>query len=65
MVVNPEITQKITSKIGELSKYIGGHLHSNEYIHVKPTVETLSSEIKYFKDVKNDLKLLRVSNGIK
>jgi energy-coupling factor transporter ATP-binding protein EcfA2 len=60
VVVTPEITQKIISKIGDLSRHIEGHLHSNQFIHVKPTIEILSSEIKYFRDLKNELKALRI-----
>jgi ABC-type Mn2+/Zn2+ transport system ATPase subunit len=46
--VDPDIRETVMEKVGLLSRYIEGHLHSDPYIAQKPTPELLKHEIDEF-----------------
>lgn len=47
-----DLFQQVIDKHESLSKYIEGHLHSDEYVSVKPTPERLIQEINEFGEIK-------------
>jgi hypothetical protein len=53
--VDPATVQKVMQKVGELSRYIEGHSHSDEAAHA-PTIEALAKEIEEFKVLKSQQK---------
>jgi len=58
-VVTDEIVAEVIQKIGDLSRFIEGHLHSDEYVAQKPTSETLAKEIKEFAALKKKIRDMR------
>jgi len=50
--VDPEIRDTVIQKVGFLSRYIEGHLHSDPYIAQKPTPDLLKQEIDEFDNLK-------------
>lgn len=54
--VKPNIISSIINKTGELSRYIQGHLHSDEYVPEKPTPRLLLEEIECFESLKREHK---------
>jgi hypothetical protein len=53
--VDPATVEKVVQKMGELSRYIEGHSHSDEAAHT-PTIEALTNEIEEFKVLKSQHK---------
>ena len=53
VVIDDEITRQVIEKTEFLSRYIEGHLHSDDYVFNKPTPELLLSEIKAYEDIKS------------
>lgn len=54
-----EIIRQVIDKSGELSRYIEGHLHSDRYVHNKPTPKLLFEEIEAFEAMKKRHRDLR------
>jgi len=52
VVWDRDLFQKVIDKHESLSKYIEGHLHSDNYLPVKPTPEMLIQEINEFQEIK-------------
>ena len=52
VVWDQDLFQKVIDKHDSLSKYIEGHLHSDEYVPVKPTPDILMREINDFGEIK-------------
>ncbi|MCB8978614.1 MAG: AAA family ATPase [Ardenticatenaceae bacterium] len=50
--INPDIKDTVIQKVGFLSRYIEGHLHSDAYILQKPTPDLLKQEIDEFNGLK-------------
>jgi ABC-type multidrug transport system ATPase subunit len=59
IVWEKEFFQKIINKHESLSKYIEAHLHSDEYVPIKPTPELLNREIEEFNEIKKEHKVLK------
>lgn len=59
VVVLPDFTQKLITKVGQLSKYIEAHLHSDTFVSNKPGSDDLKREIDEFNELKKELKSLR------
>jgi hypothetical protein len=59
VVVVPDFTKKLISKVGQLSRYIEAHLHSDTFASNKPEPDDLKREIEEFSKLKNELKELR------
>ena len=55
VVVLPEFTTKLISKVGTLSRYIEAHLHSDTYVATKPTSEDLKKEMEDFTALQKEL----------
>ena len=56
VVVNPEITKQIIGKVGYLSRFISGHLHSDLFGAEKPTPKMLMDEINEYNKIKKQIK---------
>lgn len=54
--VEQDIVDEVVEKMGVLSRYIEGHLHSDNYASEKPTPELLRQEIEGFESLRNKLK---------
>jgi hypothetical protein len=48
-----DLFRRVIDKHNSLSKYIEAHLHSNEFVPVKPTPALLLQEIQEFDEIKN------------
>lgn len=59
VVVVPDFTKKLIAKVGQLSRYIEAHLHSDTFASNKPEPNDLKREIDEFSRLKNELKELR------
>lgn len=59
VVVVPDFTKKLIDKVGQLSRYIEAHLHSDTFASNKPEPDDLKREIEEFSKLKNELKKLR------
>lgn len=59
VVVNQEVVEEVIKKTEELSRYIEGHLHSDAYVHNKPTPQMLMKEIEAFESLKRRQKELK------
>lgn len=59
VVVLPEFTTKLITKVGTLSRYIEAHLHSDTFVATKPTSEDLKKEIEDFTTLQKELSELR------
>jgi energy-coupling factor transporter ATP-binding protein EcfA2 len=59
VVVLPDFTKKLIAKVGQLSRYIEAHLHSDTFASNKPEPDELKREIEEFSKFKNELKELR------
>jgi energy-coupling factor transporter ATP-binding protein EcfA2 len=58
IVTDQELINDVISSCERLSRYIEGHLHSDEMAE-KPTIETLRNELDTFYSTKNKLKKLK------
>jgi ABC-type lipoprotein export system ATPase subunit len=56
VVVNPIITKQIIDKVGYLSRFIGGHLHSDAFGAEKPTPKMLMDETNEYDKIKKLIK---------
>ena len=56
VVVNPTITKKIIDKVGDLSRFIEGHLHSDQFVAQKPTPKMLMEEMNEYDNIKKQIK---------
>ncbi len=63
VVIDNDIVETVINKCELLSRYLEGHLHSDNYSAQKPTLKSLESEIKAFEDLKNKHKALCKSCG--
>ena len=61
VVVLPDFTAKLITKVGTLSRYIEAHLHSDLYVATKPTSDELKREMEDFTALKKELSELRKS----
>lgn len=61
VVVLPDFTSKLITKVGTLSRYIEAHLHSDLYVETKPTSDDLKREMEDFTAIKKELSELRKS----
>jgi energy-coupling factor transporter ATP-binding protein EcfA2 len=59
VVVLPKYTKTLIAKVGQLSRYIEAHLHSDAYVSIKPEPEDLKREMDEFNSLKKELKTLR------
>lgn len=64
-ILEPSIVETVVEKVGLLSRYIEGHSHSDAFAAVKPTVETLRTEIAEFDALRPRLKELRKQRAAK
>ncbi len=64
VVVDPAIRDEVIAKVGLLSRYIEGHLHSDQHLAQKPMPETLAREIEAFQDIKARHKAYKKAQGI-
>lgn len=58
-ILDSDVVEAVIEKVGLLSRYIEGHSHSDAYLPVKPTVETLKAEIADFDGLKGKVKELK------
>jgi len=65
VAVDPAIRDEVIDKVGLLSRYIEGHLHSDQHLAQKPTPDVLQKEIDDFRAVKERHKAFKKSQGIK
>jgi len=56
VVVNPTITKKIIDKVGDLSRFIEGHLHSDQFVAEKPTPKMLMDEMNEYENIKKQIR---------
>lgn len=56
--------KEINEKYGEISRYIEGHSHSDQYAASKPTLKNLRDEIDTFSDFKKQLKQIKKQEGV-
>jgi hypothetical protein len=54
--VDEETVSIVVEKVGLLSRYIEGHLHSNQYVAQKPTPQMLLAEIEAFDKLRSDFR---------
>ncbi len=59
VVIDDDVVKQVIEKTAFLSRYIEGHLHSDEYVFDKPTPELLLSEIQSFDELKKRQKSLK------
>lgn len=64
VVIDPDIRDQVIDKVGLLSRYIEGHLHSDPYLAQKPTPELLLKEITEFEALKKKHKEFKKAQGI-
>ena len=65
VVVDLTIRDEVIAKVGLLSLYIEGHLHSDQYLAQKPTPDVLQREIDDFRSIKERHKAFKKTQGIK
>jgi hypothetical protein len=65
VVIDPPIRDTVIQKVGLLSRYIEGHLHSDPFLAQKPTIDTLSKEIDDFNTLRKKHKEFKKSMGVK
>ena len=58
-ILEPAVIETVIAKVGTLSRYIEGHSHSDTFAAVKPTAETLRTEIAECDALRGTLKTLR------
>jgi hypothetical protein len=63
IVWSEPIAQATIAKSELLSRYIEGHLHSDNFLPTKPTCEMLQSEVDAFDELKASLKNLKKSES--
>jgi ABC-type oligopeptide transport system ATPase subunit len=56
VTLEKEIVDKVVEKLGDLSRHIDAHLHSDTFAADKPTPELLYKEIEQFEDLKRRIK---------
>lgn len=56
--ITPEIIERADAKFAQLSRYIEGHSHSDEYAGTTPTPDMLKKEIDDFVELKREHKAL-------
>ncbi len=56
VVVNSMITKEIIDKVGDLSRFIEGHLHSDQFVAQKPTPKMLMDEMNEYDRIKKLIK---------
>jgi ABC-type uncharacterized transport system ATPase subunit len=54
--IDPKTVDKIVEGMGRLSRHIDAHLHSDKFASVKPTPETLLTEIQEFEEIRKSVK---------
>lgn len=59
VVWDRDLFQTVIDKHNSLSKYIEAHLHSNEFVPIKPTPAVLLKEIQEFDEIKKQHKQLQ------
>lgn len=59
VVIDDEIVKQVIEKTESLSRFIEGHLHSDEYVFNKPTPDLLNSEILAFEELKKKQRSLK------
>lgn len=52
----PDIVAAVIEKVGYLSRFIEAHLHSNEFIPIKPAPGLLKAEIETYEKLKKDFR---------
>lgn len=65
VVIDPAIRDCAVAKMGLMSRYIEGHLHSDPHAAQKPTPDMLLQEIGKFDELKQRHKDFKKSQGIK
>lgn len=60
--IDPAIIKEIVEKVGFLSRFIEGHLHSDIFAARKPTPELLKKEIDGFIELKKKLNVLKTKH---
>lgn len=65
VAVDLSIRDQVMDKVGLLSRYIEGHLHSDQFAAQKPTPEMLQDEIQEFETLRRRHKDYKKSLGIK
>jgi len=65
VVIDRGIVNDVVDKVGLLSRYIEGHLHSDPYIAEKPTPDMLLQEIKDYDEIKKRHSDFKKAQGIK
>ncbi len=63
VVIDPAIRDEVIEKVGMLSRYIQGHLHSDRFGAQKPTPELLKRELESFEALRKRLKELKKASG--
>ena len=51
-ILDRSIADKVVAKVAELSRYIGAHLHSDEFASEKPTPENLADAIEVYESLR-------------
>ena len=65
VVIDPGIRDTAVEKMGLMSRYIEGHLHSDAYVAQKPSPDMLLKEITDFEELKQRHREFKKSQGIK
>lgn len=63
VVIDPAIRDEVIEKVGMLSRYIQGHLHSDRFGAQKPTPDLLKRELESFEALRKRLKELKKASG--
>jgi hypothetical protein len=59
VVLDKNVFIRVKDKLGSLSRYMEGHLHSDDFGGKKPNFDLLKSEIEAFHTLKAEIKALK------